>query len=215
MNNEIKFIGISGGTFDPIHNGHLIVAEHIRESFSLDEILFIPTGTPPHKNLNLVTKKEHRYNMVLEATKTNAFFKTSRMEIERQGYTYSIDTLMELKEIYNNKIKFFYIIGADVVKDITTWKEYERVFDLCEFISVLRPGFNSEEIENEIELLNKKYSAIIHKIEAPLIDISSTIVRSKVKGNKSIKYLVPAEVENYILAHSLYKEWFNEPWRNT
>jgi len=198
-------IGISGGTFDPIHYGHLIIAEEIRESLSLDKIVFIPVGLTPHKKVGHVTEACHRYNMVCEAISTNPFFEVSRIEMDREGYTYTIDTLRQLKEIYGDDTELFFIIGADVLFDLATWKDYEQVFSMCDFVAVSRPGYKRSEIAREVKRLEKKFNARIHLADARLIEISSTLIRENVKKGKSIKYLVPEAVERYIYEKGLYR----------
>ena len=198
-------IGISGGTFDPIHHGHLIVAEEIRETLGLDKIIFIPTGSPPHKKEIAVTDSKHRYNMVCEAIRTNEFFEASRIEIERAGYTYTIDTLKQLKTVFGDGVQLFFITGADVIHELLTWKEYESVFSMCEFVAVLRPGYKKDDIVREVDHLSARYNARIHMVDAPLIGISSTFIRECVKNERSIKYLVPEDVERYIYQNGLYR----------
>ncbi|WP_459076787.1 nicotinate-nucleotide adenylyltransferase [Herbivorax alkaliphila] len=200
----VKKIGILGGTFNPIHNGHLIMAEAIREDFRLDKVLFIPSGNPPHKSKNEVIDKEHRYNMVCEAINENDFFEKSRIEIEREGYTYTIDTLKRLKASQKEDVLLYYIIGADVLYDLNKWKDYQSVFKTCEFIAALRPGSRKEEFRDRIKYLNNNFEAKIYSVNIPLIDISSTEIRKRVKEGKSIKYLVPENVENYIKNNKLY-----------
>lgn len=197
-------IGISGGTFDPIHLGHLIIAENIRESMSLAKIIFIPTGRPPHKNIAEVTDAIHRYNMVCKAIRGNPFFEVSRMEIDRPGYTYTVDTLRELRQVYGDGARLFFITGADIIPELPTWKEFEKIFSMCEIVAVLRPGYERSEIAKEITKLEKGYKARIYIVDAPLIGISSTWIRQNIKEGKSIRYLVPAEVEEYIRTNGLY-----------
>jgi nicotinate-nucleotide adenylyltransferase len=206
QNKKNARIGISGGTFDPIHHGHLIIAEDVREKFNLDKVVFIPTGIPPHK-LNLkVTPPEHRYNMVCSAISTNPHFEVSRIEIERPGYTYTVDTIFQLKNMLEPESRIFFITGADVIPELLTWKSYEQVFNLCEFIAVLRPGYRKGELISKTEYLREKYKAAIHIVEAPLIGISSTGIRERIREKRTIKYLVPEAVEKYILNNNLYLE---------
>lgn len=205
MENKRKKIGISGGTFDPVHFGHLLVAEVLRDRFGLDKILFIPTGLPPHKDLLNVTSAEHRYKMLKEAISTNTCFEASRIEIDRKGLTYTFDTLSELKNLYSHDTDLYFIIGADVVNDILMWKNFEKVFSICEFIAVLRPEHNKNEFDNAVGFLRSKYMAKIHVGDIPLIGISSTMVREAVRSNRSIKYMVPECVEDYIRRNNLYK----------
>ena len=199
-----KRIGISGGTFDPIHHGHLIIAEYVADKFNLDKVLFIPSGTPPHKNEREVTPAMDRYNMVCDAVSGNPRFEASNIEVERPGYTFTVDTLMALKEKLDAGTQLFFIVGADVVRDLPTWREPQKVFALCSFIAVLRPGYDSEGFEKQMEFLQSRYSAKIYSTEAPLIDISSTAIRERVRNALSIKYLVPESVENYVVKNKLY-----------
>jgi len=204
MERHFTRIGISGGTFDPIHHGHLIIAEEVRQEFSLEKVLFIPAGIPPHKRHLRVSSAEDRYGMVCEAIGSNPFFEASRIEIDRDGYTYTVDTLLKLKEIFGEGTKLYFIIGADTVKELISWKEPHTIFALCEFIAVFRPGFDSDIIIREIENLRAEYNAIIHVAHVPLIGISSTAVREKAAAGKSIRYLVPKSVEDYIYKNQLY-----------
>lgn len=202
---EYKYrVGISGGTFDPIHYGHLIVAEQAREKFNLDRVLFIPTGNPPHKNAFEITEAGYRFNMVESSVRSNRFFEASRIEIDRKGHTYTVDTLNQLREIYGQAAGLYFIIGADVVFDLLTWKKAEEVFKQCEFIAVLRPGFEEKSFRERIYYLKKEYSAVIHTMEALQIEISSTEIRRRIREGLSIKYLVPECVEEYIAGKGLY-----------
>lgn len=199
-------IGIMGGTFNPIHTGHLVVAEEVREKFGLDRVLFIPTGMPPHKPDGEVIDAEHRYEMVRRAVASSRFFEASRLEIDRGGYTYTVNTLMELKREYGGETFLFFIIGADVVCELTAWKEFRKVFEMCEFIAVFRPGFDRASFETGIMRLINDYGAVIHEVDARLIDISSRELREKRSKGESIKYLVPDAVEDYIIEKGLYKK---------
>lgn len=203
MELKVRRIGISGGTFDPVHYGHLIAAEDIRQKFNLDKVLFIPSGMPPHKDASRIAGAVHRFNMLYSAVKDNPYFEVSRMEIEREGTTYTIDTLTQLKKLYDGA-ELFFIIGTDVVQDLPTWKEYEKVLGMCEFIAVLRPGYREEDFSSRIAYLKNACMARINTVEIPLIDISSTGIRERLKNGKSVKYLVPEAVEAYIREHGLY-----------
>lgn len=199
-------IGIMGGTFNPIHIGHLIAANDVREKFGLDKVLFIPSGTPPHKPGSEVIDPEHRFEMVRLAVASNAGFEASRMEIDRAGYTYTINTLIELREKYDEDTSFYFIIGADVIAELKTWREFERVFKLCEFFAVLRPGYTESSFMDEIRRLNEECGARIHPVQSRLIDISSTEIRERTMNGVTIKYLVPDAVEEYILDKGLYRK---------
>jgi len=198
-------IGIMGGTFNPIHNGHLIIAEDVREKARLDKVLFIPSGQPPHKPGCEVAGAEHRFEMVRLAVGSNPHFEASRIEIDRNGLTYTINTLQELREDYGEETAIYFIIGADVVPELVTWKEYEKVFRLCEFIAVLRPGYGETEFNEAIHRVSKDKGARIHPVPSRLVDISSTDIRERCREGRSIKYLVPESVEWYIYKKGLYK----------
>ncbi|HEX3030407.1 MAG TPA: nicotinate-nucleotide adenylyltransferase [Clostridia bacterium] len=203
MSGNLK-IGISGGTFDPIHHGHLIISEIARDTFNLDKVLFIPTGTPPHKTNSVIADSNDRYEMVKRAVGSNPYFEASCIEIERKGNTYTIDTLLELRKQYGENIDFYFIVGADTVNEIVTWKEFEKVCGLCEFIAFKRPGSDIIQYEHVGEQLRKNYGAKIHFTDAPMVEISSTDIRQRVQSGRSIKYLVPEYVEEYIDIKKLY-----------
>ncbi len=197
-------IGICGGTFDPIHLGHLAIAELVRCELNLDKVLFIPSGMPPHKDINLITDPINRLNMVKCAVSENPYFEASDIEVKRKGYTYTVDTLNELHKIYPPDTIFYYIIGADVVMDLLTWKRSEEVFALTKFVAVMRAGYLDKDFNNRINVLRQKHSLDITSIEAPLIEVSSTFIRERTSKNKSVKYLVSECVEEYIKKNKLY-----------
>lgn len=202
---HIRRIGILGGTFDPVHYGHLIMAELARENFALDKVLFIPSGNPPHKSSIKVTQAEQRYAMVCKAIESNGFFEPRRTEIDRTGYTYTVDTLKQLKQFNGEENELYFVIGADVVFDLLNWRSAEEVFQLCRFIAVLRPGYENDSFHRQVEYLLKTHSAVIYTMTMPQLEISSTMIREKVEQGKSIKYLVPDSVEEYIIREGLYK----------
>lgn len=202
--NRVKKLAIMGGTFDPIHMGHLVTAEEVRHEFNVDEVLFVPTGHPPHKSHINMTTCEHRYLMTVLATAANPYFKVSRIEIEREGVTYTIDTIKELKHIYGESVELYFITGADAVHKILGWKESTELLQLCNFVAVTRPGYNKEELLRKVKMLNEQYETNIHFLEVPALAISSSDIRRRLMEMKPIKYLVPQEVENYIKKHDLY-----------
>lgn len=202
--NKIRKLAIMGGTFDPIHMGHLVTAEEVRHEFNVDEVLFVPTGHPPHKSHINMTTCEHRYLMTVLATAANPYFKVSRIEMEREGVTYTIDTIKELKRIYGHEVQLYFITGADAIHKILTWKESTELLQICDFVAVTRPGYNKEELIEQIEELKKQYETNIHFLEVPALAISSSDIRKRLHELKPIKYLVPQEVENYIKKHELY-----------
>ena len=198
-------IAIMGGTFDPIHYGHLATAESVRWRYNADKVFFIPSGCPPHKDINFVTNNERRYEMTLLATKSNPNFEVSRIEIDRPGRTYTIDTITELKEKYGSEVEILFITGADVVHSIFTWKSWEKLLTLCDFVAATRPGYKKSEMFKRIEYMREAYESKIHFIEVPALDISSSDIRERVSEGRTIKYLLPECVEEYIYENSLYK----------
>ncbi len=198
-------IGIMGGTFNPIHNGHLIVTEDVRVKCGLDRVLFITSGQPPHKLKSEVIDAIHRYEMVRRAVSSNPFFEASRIEIDRGGYSYTVNTLRQLKKEYGDGVDFYFIIGADIIPELITWREYEKVFQLCDFIAILRPGHDWPALSAQIKSNEENYGVRIHPVDSHLVDISSTEIRERCKRGESIKYLVPDEVEDYIKTKGLYK----------
>lgn len=195
--------GILGGTFDPIHYGHLFCAERVREEFNLECVYFIPSGNPPHKHYKEMASALHRYRMVELAVKSNPYFKVLDIELKREGYSYTIDTINQLHELFRGKVKFYFIIGADNITDIPNWKNSEELIKKLEFIAVTRPGKWKDEFELGIKMLENK-GCKINVISIPLIFISSTEIRERIKANKTIKYMVPEEVEKYIIDNKLY-----------
>lgn len=201
-----KKVGIFGGTFDPIHYGHLIAAHWAKESFALNKVIFMPAGLPPHKLNNNVLVAEHRYIMTLLATIDQPSFEVSSMEIKRKGPSYTIDTIDELHRLYNEKnTEILFITGADSILNLHTWKRYEDLIRKCFFIAVTREGYNTEKLYKRIKELHKVYGERIFDVEIPSVGISSTQLRNRISNNKSIKYLLPPMVEQYIKKNKLYK----------
>lgn len=199
----MKRIGIMGGTFNPIHNGHLFLAEIVREKLNLDTILFIPTGNPPHKKKSDLLDNHHRYNIVKLAVEENPYFSASDIELSRKGTTYTIDTLKELHKLYYGNL-FYFIIGFDTLKEIGTWKDIHEVCRLCSFIVVNRNS-SLEDITQEIMIKKAQFHVNIDVVDMPNIDISSTYIRFNLMNSRSIRYLTPDRVINYININGLYK----------
>ena len=195
-------VGILGGTFDPIHYAHLATVEFIRCKYNLDKVIFIPSGNPPHKLWN-ITDKYDRYNMVVLATKNNENFVVSDMEIGKNGKTYTVETLRELKKMYPT-CELFFITGADAICDIEAWKDVAENFKLATFIAATRPGISLLRAQDYIEKLEKKYNAKIINVYVPSLDISSTYIRDQLNQGKSVRYLIPENVESYIKEKGLY-----------
>lgn len=189
-------VGVMGGTFDPIHNGHLVAASEVAAKYALDEVVFVPTGKPWQKSTRTVTGAEHRYLMTVIATASNPQFTVSRVDIDRPGPTYTIDTLRDLRGVYLDA-ELFFITGADAVEQIISWKDANELFGLAHFVGVTRPG---HELEN---------SAIgdhhLSLLEIPALAISSTDCRSRVADRQPVWYLVPDGVVQYISKYALYR----------
>ena len=195
----MKRYGIFGGTFDPPHVAHSILANEVREQIDLDKIIFIPTGNPPLKNEDFVSSPIHRLNMARIAFEKDNYFEISDIEIKKSNEkSYMINTLQKLAEEYKNDlVKLYLIIGIDNLIDFPKWKEPDKIFSICEVLVMFRPGYLVKKITPE-------YSAKVKYIDVPLLEISSTSIRKKVENKESIKYLVFPEVENYILNNKLY-----------
>lgn len=204
MENKKKKYGIMGGTFDPIHTGHLVVADEVRNKFNLDKVIFMPTGDPPHKSNKLVSSGEKRYEMTLLATITNPYFEISRLELDREGITYTVDTMIELKKRYKEDVELFFITGADSLLELHEWKDSEKILDLCKIVAATRPGYDLCDMEGRLKELNELHKDKINTIVTPGLQISSTDIRNRVKNDLSIKYLLPESVEIYIKKYKLY-----------
>ncbi|MBE3572528.1 MAG: nicotinate-nucleotide adenylyltransferase [Moorella humiferrea] len=202
---QYRRVGIMGGTFDPIHFGHLVTAEAARWEFALEKVIFVPSGRPPHKKGYAVTAAEHRYQMTVLATASNPYFEVSRCEIDREGYSYTIDTVLEFRRLYGPDAQLFFITGADAILEILTWKDVDRLLKECHFIAATRPGFQLNRPGELKPMLPVEGRHRIHLIEVPALAISSTDIRRRVQNNKPIKYLLPETVEEYIRSHGLYQ----------
>jgi nicotinate-nucleotide adenylyltransferase len=203
-NSEVKRIGIMGGTFDPLHYGHLVAAEMARNEFRLEKVIFIPTGNPPHKMGREITNPEARFQMVKLATEDNLSFGVSRIEIERIGHSYTVDTLRELHQLYPEH-EIYFITGSDAFREIFTWKDFESALELCHFIGASRPGFDAEEFMQDLQAAHPEFFTRMHLLEVPALAISSTDIRSRVRKNQPIRYLLPEAVRLYIERESLYQ----------
>ena len=200
-----KSIAIMGGTFDPIHYGHLATAEAVRHRFKVDKVIFMPTGNPAHKSDRKVTHHEHRYLMTVLATMRNENFDVSRIEIERPGKTYTVDTIAELKKMCPPDARLYFITGADAIHQIFTWKNAELLLKMCDFVAVTRSGYGKNKLFDEITEIRDKFASRIHYMEVPGLEISSSDIRKRVQSGVPIKYLVPQEVEDYIYKFGLYE----------
>ena len=196
-------LALMGGTLDPIHYGHLVAAEGARSEFKLDKVIFVPSGNPPHKVEVSVTDAEHRFEMTQLAIATNPNFEISRLEVDRQGLSYAVDTVREFSRVYGPKAEIYFITGADAILEILTWKKVEELMSSCYFIAATRPGYVLDELKEKLES-KEDFLNRIFVLEVPALAISSTDIRNRVAMGKSIKYLVPETVEQYILENKLY-----------
>lgn len=215
MQNKEK-IGILGGTFNPIHIAHLIMAEYALEELNLDRILFMPSGNPPHKDKNLIISNDDRKAMIELAINSNEKFIFSDIELNRSGKIYTVDTLRILKET-NPDNEYYFIMGEDSLLYFDNWKEPENIVKVANIVVARRNSGSSSNYDksylNDMDkkllekkaFLEKEYNADIFFLTMPNIDISSTVIRDRIKSDKSINYLVPKEVLNYIKEKNLYK----------
>ncbi len=200
----VRRLGIFGGTFDPIHHGHLVAAEEARQQLALDRVLFVPAGLPPHKPPGPISPAAHRVRMVELAIIGKPCFAVSRVDVDRPGPCYTVDTLELLRAEWGEGPRFFFIEGNDSFSDIASWYQPQRLIELCELVVVVRPG--SEIDLGELERQLPGLTGRIHWVKMPLLEVSSSDLRARVRAGRSISYLVPREVEAYIRQHELYRE---------
>lgn len=199
----MKKYGIFGGSFNPIHYGHLMICEYIKEEMGLDKVIFIPTGNPPHKDLEVSAKD--RYEMVRLAISPNPDFEISDIETTRVKMSYTVDTIRELKKIYREE-KLYFLIGLDSIFQLKTWMKIGDLSKEIEFVVALRPGYiNKEEINREIDFLRENFGTKVNLINTPLYEISSTDLRDRIREGKSLRYLIPKKVLDYIEESGFYK----------
>ncbi len=190
-------LGVMGGTFDPIHNGHLVAASEVASRFDLDEVVFVPTGQPWQKSDREVSPAEDRYLMTVVATASNPRFSVSRTDVDRGGPTYTIDTLTELREQYGAQTELFFITGADALAQILGWRSADELFAMAHFIGVTRPGHSLSD--------SGFPDGAVSLVEVPAMAISSTGCRSRVAAGEPVWYLVPDGVVQYIQKRRLYR----------
>jgi len=200
----VRKIGLFGGTFDPVHNGHMDIAEKVFLEFSLSFVLMLISGDPPHKQREDMASAQDRFNMASLAAKNHSFIIPSDVEITREGKIYTIDTLKILKKQYPDD-DFYYIIGKDTLFELETWKDIEEVFRLTKFICIGRAGFGGSSARTQALYLKEKYGADIYLSSLSGPDISSSMVRQKVRQNQSIAELTDENIGEYIKSHALYK----------
>jgi len=195
-------IGILGGTFDPIHIGHLILAEQAWEQLGLEKVLFIPAADPPHKADDAVTDARHRFEMVRLALEANEHFECSRIELDRPGPSYSIDTVRQIRRETRSDIGLYLLVGADEARDFMSWRDPYGIQECASVVVANRPGLSTEEV---LGSLRSDLAARFTTLQMPGVDISSTDIRGRVRQGRSITYLVPDAVGAYIQQKGLYR----------
>ncbi len=196
-------IGVLGGTFDPIHIGHLILAEQSADQFKLDKVLIMPSGISYFKENRGILPAEDRFAMVKAAIRSNARFEASDLEIKRPGRTYTADTIAELNRLYPDD-QIYFITGADTLFQMNTWHEPQRIFDGCHVLAAVRDESPIESLKKCIEGYKIKFGAKIHLLHTTEIDISSTMIRKNINEGKSVRYYLPDQVIEYIVKNRLY-----------
>lgn len=195
-------LGVMGGTFDPIHNGHLVAAQQALGSLDLDVVVFMPAGKPAFKQDKDVTNPEDRYEMALLATADNPLFVASRFEIDHGGITYTADTLRRLREHYPDNVEFYFITGADALVDIVTWRDAVTIARLAKLVGATRPGYDLDRARKALATSNINFD--VRYLEVPALAISSSYLRDRVANGQSLRYLTPDSVIGYIDKHHLY-----------
>jgi len=194
---DLPQLGVLGGTFDPIHNGHLIVAEALLEKLDLVEVLFLLSARPPHKNSSAVASWQDRLQMIRLALRGNPRFQVSDMEIKRDSPSYTVETMKQLQSRYSQQYRVLFVVGADSILEIFTWHQPERLLASRSLVVVPRPGCDLRDMDPQV-------AKQVTVVQTPLIEISSSDIRRRVSEGRSIRYLVPEEVAAYIHQHRLY-----------
>ena len=199
-------IGIMGGTFDPIHIGHLLLGEFAYEDFGLDEIWFLPNGNPPHKETaDTGTSLEHRIEMIRKAIEGVPHFRLNLHEANTEEHSYTYRTMQEFNQMFPEH-EFYFILGADSLFSIEQWKYFREIFPTCTILAAMRDDKDAREMQRQILYLTEKYGARIRLLQAPLLEISSTVIRDRASRDLGVRYMVPDSVSEYIRTNHLYKK---------
>ncbi len=199
-------IGIMGGTFDPIHIGHLLLGEFAYEDFGLDEIWFLPNGNPPHKETaDTGTSLEHRIEMIRKAIEGVPHFRLNLHEANTEEHSYTYQTMQEFNQMFPEH-EFYFILGADSLFSIEQWKYFREIFPTCTILAAMRDDKDGREMQRQILYLTEKYGARIRLLQAPLLEISSTVIRDRASRDLGVRYMVPDSVAEYIRTNHLYKK---------
>ena len=204
MSSSKSRVGLMGGTFDPIHFGHLVAAEEARVAFGLTRVIFVPSGHPPHKRNQDISSGHDRYLMTFMATLNNPAFEACDFEVGRDELSFAIDTVRYFSETFGDDTELFFITGADACLEILGWKDSYDVLSMCSFIAATRPGISRSHMEDEIERLYPDHIGCFNVLEVPALAISSTDIRERVRSRRSIRYLVPDPVGDYIEKSGMY-----------
>lgn len=199
----MKRVGIIGGTFNPIHLAHLYIAYESKDQLNLDKVIFIPAGSPPHKNNRGIVRASSRYLMVKKAIASYDGFEISDYEIEKKGYSYTYETLKEFK---NDDCELFFITGADCLMNIESWKYPEKVLELCTFVVFTRSGYDNVKLREQKKNIEKKYNTNIKFLDIIDLEISSSMIRERIKDEKRVDFFLPKDVLDFIIENNLYKE---------
>ena len=200
-----KKIGILGGSFNPIHIGHILMCRYTYEQLDLEKVYLMPNEKPPHKKEDQsMLSAIHRLNMCKIVQNNNNFIETISVEIGNNKTNYTVETMEHLLENKFKNYEIYFIVGADSILQIETWREYEKLFQLINFVCIMRPSYNEETVENKISSLEQQYNITIERIEMPLIGLSSTNIRNRIMEKKSIKYMLDSDIIDYIHSNSLF-----------
>jgi nicotinate-nucleotide adenylyltransferase len=196
-------VGVIGGTFDPVHIGHLIIAEGTRDALSLERVVFVPAGQPPHKRGERISPASHRLAMTRLAIAGNAYLTTSTVDMDRSGPSYTVDTIGILQEKWGPEAQIHFLIGGDSLAELPTWHQPDRLVEICRVVAIPRPGYDPdlEALEAQIPGASER----IRILDLPRVALSATEIRDRVRDRRSIRYLVPETVERYIYRHRLYR----------
>lgn len=199
-------IGIMGGTFDPVHIGHLLLGEFAYEEFGLDEIWFVPNGNPPHKKTEYTEEAlHHRIEMVKLAVSDVPYFKVILCEAKTGEHSYTYSTMQEFNRRYPEN-HFYFILGADSLFAIEEWRNFQEIFPTCTILAAMRDDKDVQSMHDQIDYLSDRYRARIELLRAPLVEISSTVIRRRASRGLSVRYMVPDQVDRYIAEHKLYRQ---------
>lgn len=197
-------IGILGGSFNPIHNGHLALAKTVCDELKLDQLIFIPAGFPPHKIHEFLAPAEHRYAMVKLAVTCDRRFSVSRIELDAEETTYTVKTMKTFKELFHENDELFFVLGADSLVDLVNWWSFRELMSLCTFVAAARPGVPRDAMNAEMARLKELYGARVVAVDMPLMDISASEIRRRVAQGEAFSAYIPEAVASYIIRNGLY-----------